>query len=185
MVSYLRHSRNSASSILWKLRSRKKRRREKRPYLLKTPVTNECLSSFTTLNAKYHFLIYVLLCLQFAILRIINLCNLLSHILFTSLKSSQSIYYRDFYSRKSQKHYFNRSRLLRDNISSQFFINRAKCIDCNYYNINYKVRCYMLSKSIRRLADNFKNSISTPNRPINWENILLSLPAEILEQSKN
>jgi hypothetical protein len=119
------------------------------------------------------------------VLKIINLYNLLSHILSASLQSSQSNYYRDFYSRKSQKYYFNRSRLLRRNILSQFFINRAKCIDCNYYNINYKVRYYMPSKNTRKLAGNFKNSTYNPNKPIIRKNIPLDLLTEIPEKSKN
>jgi hypothetical protein len=87
IVSCLRHSRGSASSVLWKLRSQKIRRREVRPYLLKTPVTNECLPSFTTLSAKHYLLICILLCLQFTVSKIIDLCCLLSHILSASLQS--------------------------------------------------------------------------------------------------
>jgi hypothetical protein len=101
------------------------------------------------------------------------------------LQSSQSIYHRNSYSRKSQKHYFDRSRLLRDNVSSQLFINRAKYIDYDYYNTDYKVRYYMPFRSTRKLAGSFKNSISTLNRLINRENILLGLPAEIPEQFKS
>jgi hypothetical protein len=156
-----------------------------RSYLSKIPIVNECLSFFTTLSAKHYLLIYILLCLQFTVSKIINLCYLLSHILFASLQSSQSIYYRDFYFKKSQKYYFNRSRLLRRGVSSQFFINRAKCIDCNCYNINYKVRYYISLKSIRRLAGNFKNSTYNPNRPITRENTLLDFPTETPEKSKN
>jgi hypothetical protein len=37
---------------------------------------------------------------------------------------------------------------LRRGVLSQFFINRAKCIDCDYYNINYKMRYYMSFKGI-------------------------------------
>jgi hypothetical protein len=152
---------------------------------LKIFITNECLPSFTTFNAKYHFLIYILLCLQFTMSKIINLCCLLSHILFTLLQSSQSIYYRNSYSRKSQKHYFNRSRLLRRGVLSQFFVNRAKCINCDYYNINYKMRYYMPFKGTRKLAGNSKNSIYNPNRPITRENTLLVLPTKTLEKFRN
>ena len=40
-------------------------------------------------------------------------------------------------------------------------------------------------KSTRRLADNSKNSILIPNRPITRENTLLSLFTETLEKSKS
>jgi hypothetical protein len=53
--------------------------------LLKIPIANKCLFFFTTLNAKYYFFIYILLCLQFTVSKIINLCCLLFYILFTSL----------------------------------------------------------------------------------------------------
>jgi hypothetical protein len=102
-----------------------------------------------------------------------------------SLESSQSNYYRNSYFRKSQKHYFNRSRLLRRNVLSQFFINRTKCIDCNCYNTNYKIRYYMPFKGIRRLVDNSKNSTYNSNKPIIRENISLSLLIKIPEKSKS
>jgi hypothetical protein len=86
--------------------------------------------------------------------------------------------------RKSQKHYFNRPRLLRGGISSRFFINRAKYIDCDYCNINYKIRYYMFFKDTRRLAGNFKNSIFIFNRLINRENISLGFLTEIPEKFK-
>jgi hypothetical protein len=156
-----------------------------RLYSLKTPVTNECLSFITILNTKHYLLIYILLCLQFTISKIINLCNLLSHILSASLQSSQSIYYRGFYFKKPQKHCFNRSRLLRYGVSSQFFINRAEYINYDYYNTNYKVRYYISFKNIRRLADSSKNSISISNRLITRENISLGLPIKIPEKSRN
>jgi hypothetical protein len=180
----LRHNRDSASLIPRKLRSRKIRRKEKIAYPLKTSVIIERLS-FTTLSAKHHFLICVLLCLQFVMLKIINLYYLLSHILSASLESSQSIYHRNSYSRKPQKHCFNRSDLLRDNISSQFFVNRAKYINNYCYNTNYEIRYYMPPKGTRRLADNSKNSTSTLNKLTNRENISLGLPAKIPEKSKN
>jgi hypothetical protein len=69
--------------------------------------------------------------------------------------------------------------------SSQFFVNRAKCIDYNYCNTDYIVRYYISLKGTRRLADNFKNSIFTLNRLINREKILLGLFAEIPEQSRS
>jgi hypothetical protein len=74
---------------------------------------------------------------------------------------------------------------LRDINLSQFFINRAKYFDCNYYNTDYKMRYYMPFKSTRKLADNFKNSISLFNKPITRKNILLGLLTEIPEKSKN
>jgi hypothetical protein len=119
------------------------------------------------------------------VLKIINLYCLLSHILSTSLQSSQSIYHRDSYSKKSQKHYFNHSRLLRRDVLSQFFINRAECIDCDYYNTNYKMRCYMPPKGTRRFADGSKNSTYNPNKPITKENIPLGLPIKTPEKSKS
>jgi hypothetical protein len=117
--------------------------------------------------------------------KIINLCYLLFYILSVSLQLSQLIYYRDFYFRKSQKYYFNRFRLLRGNISSQFFINRVKCIDYDCYDINYKVRYYMPFKGTRRLAGGFKNLIFIFNRPTNRENILLGLLIKTFEKSKS
>jgi hypothetical protein len=117
--------------------------------------------------------------------KIINLYYLLSHILFASLQSSQLIYYRNFYFRKSQKHYFNRSRLLRRNVLSQFFINRAECINYDYYNINYKVRYYIPSKGTRRLAGSSKNSTYNFNKSTTRKNILLGFFTEIPEKSKN
>jgi hypothetical protein len=152
---------------------------------LKIFITNECLPSFTTFNAKYHFLIYILLCLQFTMSKIINLCCLLSHILFTLLQSSQSIYYRNSYSRKSQKHYFNRSRLLRRGVLSQFFVNRAKYINYDYCDINYKVRYYMPFKGTRRLAGSSKNSTYNLNKPITRKNIPLSFLTEIPKKFRN
>jgi hypothetical protein len=74
---------------------------------------------------------------------------------------------------------------LRYNNSSQFFVNRAKYIDCDYCDINYIVRCYILLKGTRKLANNFKNSISTPNRFINREKTLLGLFVKTPEQSKS
>jgi hypothetical protein len=74
---------------------------------------------------------------------------------------------------------------LRNNISSQFFVNRAKYINYDCYDTDYKVRYYMSFKNTRRLAGNFKNSIFISNRLINRENILLGFPAEIPEQSKS
>jgi hypothetical protein len=72
-----------------------------RLYFLKIPVANECLPFLTTFSAKHHLLICILLCLQFAVSKIINLYYLLFYILFASLKSSQLNYYRGFYFRKS------------------------------------------------------------------------------------
>jgi hypothetical protein len=63
----------------------KNKAEKKRLYFLKIFITNECLSFFTILSAKYHFFIYILLCLQFSMSKIINLYYLLSHILFASL----------------------------------------------------------------------------------------------------
>jgi hypothetical protein len=117
--------------------------------------------------------------------KIIDLCCLLFHILSASLQSSQSIYYRDSYSKKSQKHYFNRSRLLRRSVLSQFFIYRAEYIDYDYYNTDYKMRCYIPFKGTRKLADSFKNSTYNPNKPITRENIPLSLLTETPEKSKS
>jgi hypothetical protein len=126
-----------------------------------------------------------LFCLQFIISKIINLYNLLSYILSTSLESSQSNYYRNSYFRKSQKYYFNRSRLLRRDVLSQFFINRAECINCDCYNTDYKVRYYIPFKGTRRLAGDSKNSIYNLNKSIIRKNILLSLLIKILEKSKS
>jgi hypothetical protein len=74
---------------------------------------------------------------------------------------------------------------LRGDVLSQFFINRAKCINCDYYDIDYKVRCYIPFKGTRRLVGNFKNSISISNRPTNRENIPLGLLIKIPEKSKS
>jgi hypothetical protein len=74
---------------------------------------------------------------------------------------------------------------LRRGVLSQFFINRAECINYDYYNINYKVRYYIPFKGTRRLAGNFKNSIFIFNKSINRKNILLDLPIKIPEKSKN
>jgi hypothetical protein len=75
--------------------------------------------------------------------------------------------------------------LLRRGISSQFFINRIECIDCDYYDTNYKVRCYISFKDTRRLADSSKNSTYNPNRLITRENTLLDLPIRTPEKSKS
>jgi hypothetical protein len=75
--------------------------------------------------------------------------------------------------------------LLRRDVLSQFFINRAECIDCDCYNTNYKMRYYMSFKNTRKLADSFKNSIYNLNKPTIRKNILLSLFTEIPEKSKN
>jgi hypothetical protein len=117
--------------------------------------------------------------------KIIDLYYLLFYILSTSLQSFQLIYYRGSYFRKSQKYCFNRSRLLRRGVSSQFFVDRTECINYDYCNINYKVRYYMPFKGTRRLAGNSKNSIYNPNKPITRENILLGLFTGIPEKSKN
>jgi hypothetical protein len=74
---------------------------------------------------------------------------------------------------------------LRRGVLSQFFINRAECIDCDCYDINYKVRYYMPFKGTRRLAGSSKNSTYNPNRPIIRENILLGLFTEIPEKFRN
>jgi hypothetical protein len=74
---------------------------------------------------------------------------------------------------------------LRRGVLSQFFVNRAECIDCDCYNIDYKMRSYMPFKGTRRLAGNFKNSISIFNRLINRKNILLGLLIEIFEKFKS
>jgi hypothetical protein len=75
--------------------------------------------------------------------------------------------------------------LLRRGVLSQFFINRIECIDCDYCDINYKVRCYMSFKGTRRLASNFKNSTYNFNRPITRENISLDFFTETPEKSKS
>jgi hypothetical protein len=75
--------------------------------------------------------------------------------------------------------------LLRRGVLFQFFINRAECIDCDYYDIDYKIRCYIPFKGTRRLAGSSKNSIYNFNRLITRENILLDLFTEISEKSKN
>jgi hypothetical protein len=74
---------------------------------------------------------------------------------------------------------------LRRGILSQFFINRAECINCNCSDIDYKMRYYMSFKGTRRLAGGFKNSIYNPNRFIIRENILLGLLTEILEKFRS
>jgi hypothetical protein len=74
---------------------------------------------------------------------------------------------------------------LRRGVLSQFFIDRTECIDCDYYNTDYKVRYYIPLKSIRRLAGGSKNLIYNPNKPITRENTSLGLPIKISEKSKN
>jgi hypothetical protein len=74
---------------------------------------------------------------------------------------------------------------LRRDVLSQFFVNRAKYIDCDYCDTDYKMRYYMPFKGTRRLAGNFKNSTYNPNRPIIRENILLGFLIKIPEKSKN
>jgi hypothetical protein len=74
---------------------------------------------------------------------------------------------------------------LRRDVSSQFFINRAECINYDYYNIDYKMRCYMPPKGTRKLAGNSKNLTYNPNKLIIRKNISLGLLIKTLEKSKN
>jgi hypothetical protein len=74
---------------------------------------------------------------------------------------------------------------LRRGVLSQFFVNRAECIDYDYCNINYKVRYYIPFKGTRRLAGNFKNSTYNFNRFITRENILLDFLTKTPEKSRN
>jgi hypothetical protein len=74
---------------------------------------------------------------------------------------------------------------LRRGVLSQFFINRAEYIDCDYYNINYEVRYYIPFKDTRRLAGGFKNSTYNLNKLITRENISLGLSTKTLEKSKS
>jgi hypothetical protein len=74
---------------------------------------------------------------------------------------------------------------LRRDVLSQFFIDRAECINYDYNDINYKMRCYISFKGTRRLAGDFKNSIYNPNKPIIRKNILLDLFIKISEKFKN
>jgi hypothetical protein len=74
---------------------------------------------------------------------------------------------------------------LRRGVSSQFFVDRAKYINCDYYNTDYKVRYYMPLKGTRRLAGSSKNSIYNLNKPITRENTPLDLLTKTPEKSKN
>jgi hypothetical protein len=74
---------------------------------------------------------------------------------------------------------------LRRNVLSQFFINRVKYIDYNYYDTDYKMRYYMLLKGTRRLAGGSKNSTYNLNKSITRENTLLGLLTKIPEKSKS
>jgi hypothetical protein len=74
---------------------------------------------------------------------------------------------------------------LRRDVLSQFFINRAEYINCNYNDTNYKVRYYIPFKDTRKLADSSKNSTYNPNRSTTRENTSLDLLTKIPEKSKN
>jgi hypothetical protein len=74
---------------------------------------------------------------------------------------------------------------LRRGVLSQFFVDRAECIDYDCYNTDYKMRCYMPPKDTRRLAGGSKNSTYNFNRLITRENIPLDLFIKIPEKSRN